>query len=188
MTEHNSRTVQNYLSRVDAALAGVDAGVRADIVSGIREELAGLDEPSAAARIAEMDDPALIAAEARAAQPLVPGEAVPGRTLSIIAVIVLIAGSFVVPLIGPLVGLIWVSFSTAWSRREKIIAWLVPLGAAIVVALLVALAQAQDAASIETTSPLVPGWYHLAVLGLYLVLPLEGVVLLVRANRRGWRR
>lgn len=187
MTEHTSRTVQNYLSRVDAALAGVEPGVRADIVSGLREELAGLDERSAAARIAEMDDPALIAAEARAAQPPVSGEAVAGRTLSIIAVIVLIAGSFIVPLIGPLVGLVWVSFSTAWSRREKVIAWLVPVGAAVLVALLVALAQgAQDSA--EPTSLLMPGWGHLAVLGLYLVLPIEGVVLLIRASRRGWRR
>ncbi|SKA96436.1 Uncharacterized membrane protein [Agreia bicolorata] len=199
MTEQTSNTVKTYLARLDAALAGVDPDVRFEIVSGIREELAGLDDQAAAARIAEMDDPALIAAEARAELPPAPtppapvaAEPVPGRTFSIVAVVVLIVGAFILPLLGPLVGLVWVSMAKAWTRFEKLVAWLVPLATIFVVAAVLAITSmtGQETAS-ETTNPLIPwgfpfGW-HLTVLIPYVVLPIEGVVLAVRANKRGWR-
>ncbi|SMG45359.1 HAAS signaling domain-containing protein [Agreia pratensis] len=199
MTEQTSNTVKTYLARLDAALAGVDPDVRFEIVSGIREELAGLDEQAAAARIAEMDDPALIAAEARAEMPPPPmppapavAEPVPGRAFSITAVIVLIVGTFVVPVIGPLVGLVWVSMAKAWTRREKIVAWARPISAGLIVLALsfVTSLFGQNQQS-GTNQPVLAfafvAQWHLVLIVMFLVLPIEGIVLLVRANKRGWR-
>jgi len=178
MTE-SSNTVTAYLSRLDQALVGVEPSVRTEIVSGIREELAGLDSADAAARIAELGDPALIAAEARAGTAVPVAEPAPGRTLSIVAVVVLIAGSIVVPVLGALVGLVWVSLSAAWSRREKLVAWLVPIVSAVIVLAVVAV--------LGATRPDAAGGSHLALLIPFLVPPIEGVALLIRAHRRGWR-
>jgi cytochrome b561 len=196
MTEQTSNTVKSYLSRLDAALAGVDPDVRFEIVSGIREELAGLDDDAAAARIAEMDDPALIAAEARAEMPPAPAppvaEAAPGRTFSIAAVLVLIIGTFVVPIIGPLVGLVWVSMAKAWTRREKIVAWVRPFAAGLIVLAISFVAslygQNQPTQAYQPTLPFafVAQW-HFVFIVMFVVLPIEGIVLLVRANKRGWR-
>ena len=199
MTEQTSNTVKTYLARLDAALAGVDPDVRFEIVSGIREELAGLDEQAAAARIAEMDDPALIAAEARAEMPPPPmppapavAEPVPGRAFSITAVIVLIVGTFVVPVIGPLVGLVWVSMAKAWTRREKIVAWVRPISAGLIVLALSFVAslfgqnQPSGANQPVLAFAFVAQW-HFVLIVMFLVLPIEGIVLLVRANKRGWR-
>jgi len=196
MTEQTSNTVKTYLARLDAALAGVDPDVRFEIVSGIREELAGLDDDAAAARIAEMDDPALIAAEARAEMPPAPAppvaEAAPGRTFSIAAVLVLIIGTFVVPIIGPLVGLVWVSMAKAWTRREKIVAWVRPFAAGLIVLAIsfVASLFGQNQPT-QTNQPtlafaFVAQW-HFVFIVMFIVLPIEGIVLLVRANKRGWR-
>lgn len=198
MTEATPQAVRDYLSQLDSALADVQPEVREDIVAGIREELDGLDDATATARINDLGDPVFIAAEAKAATPVTeptvgPSDPPPGRTLSIVAVLVLIIGAFLIPLVGPLIGLLWVSFSTAWSRREKLAAWLAPLAVAIVVAAVgtVTTMFGQEA-SAESVGPILPfafvtSW-HLAILIPYLVLPIVGVVLFVRANRRGWKQ
>ena len=198
MTEATPQAVRDYLSQLDSALADVEPEVRLAIVAGIREELDGLDDAAASARIDDLGDPAFIAAEAKAATPVTeptvgPSGPPPGRTLSIVAVLVLIIGAFLIPLVGPLIGLIWVSFSTAWSRREKLAAWLVPVAVAIVIAVVnFVTAIAQQETSTASTGPAVSfmglaGW-HLAILVPYFVLPIIGVVLFVRANRRGWKQ
>ena len=186
MNESSSNTVTTYLSRLDAALVGVEPSVRADIVSGIREELGALDAAGATARIAELGDPSVIAAEARAgttspfsATGQAAAEPAPGRTLSIVAVVVLIAGSIVLPLLGALDGLVWVSLSAAWSRREKLVMWLVPIVSVVIVLIVVAV--------LGAARPDAAGGSHLALLIPFLVPPIEGVALLIRAHRRGWR-
>lgn len=198
MTESTPQAVRAYLAHLDEALVGVQPDVRAEIVSGIREELTGLDPASAADRIADLGDPQFIAAEARAEQapavaertPAV-AEPAPGRTLSIVAVVVLIAGSFVVPIVGALVGLVWVTLSSAWSRREKLLAWLIPIASAIVVVGMLAATTASQNGPSVSTDPTLPvafaGGWHLAILIPYFILPIEGVALLVRAHGRGWR-
>ena len=188
MTQNSSNPVTAYLTRLDSALVGVEPSVRAEIVSGIREELAGLDPADAAARIADLGDPALIAAEARAGTTAPVAEPAPGRTLSIVAVLVLIVGSFAVPVLGALVGLIWVSLSAAWSRREKLVMWLVPVVSVVVVLAVVAIVEATDPDAASPTLPVgFAGVSHLALLVPFVVPPIEGLVLLVRAQRRGWR-
>ncbi|TQO20137.1 putative membrane protein [Rhodoglobus vestalii] len=199
MTKDTPQATHDYLSQLEAALSGVEPDVRGEIVAGIREELDGLDAEAAASRIEGLGDPAFIAAEAKAATPdaerATPTGPPPGRTLSIIAVLLLIVGSFIVPVVGPFVGLVWISLSAAWTRREKLTAWLTPLAAAIVVAVAVTIFTAvQSQAAADPLNPLVPfaglaglaGW-HLAILLPFLVLPVVGIALLVRANNRNWR-
>ena len=102
MTDSTPQAVRDYISQLDSALVDVQPEVRVEIVAGIREELDGLDPAAAAARINDLGDPVFIAAEAKAAMPepvTGPTGPPPGRTSSIIAVLVLIIGSFVVPVV-----------------------------------------------------------------------------------------
>lgn len=189
MTATTPQVVTDYLSRLDLALADIEPEVRGEIVAGIREELDGLGSADATARVVELGDPSFIAAEARAGLTAADaGGPPPGRTLSIVAVLVLFVGAFVVPVIGPLIGLVWLSFSSAWSRREKISAWLIPLAAGVI--LVGGTAIAASLQQPDAVNPVLPlgalaGW-HVTILVAYLILPIEGIVLLVRASRRGW--
>jgi hypothetical protein len=88
----------------------------------------------------------------------------------------LIAGSVLVPLLGALAGLFFVSQARAWSRFEKVTAWLLPAGVALL---------AWAAGAILTSAGV--GGAHLVLLAGYVVFPLEGIVLAVRARSRGWR-
>jgi uncharacterized membrane protein len=193
MTKTTPQATRDYLARLAAALSDVQPDVRAEIIAGVREELDGLDAEAATARIAELGDPTFIAAEATAAtlaaEQSHPTEPSPSRTLPIIAVLLLIVGTFVVPVIAPIVGLVLVSFSAVWSRREKLATWLIPLATAVILVVAFAITSAVQA-EVPTvpTNPLVPlASWHLAILLPYLVLPIEGIALLVRANGRGWR-
>jgi uncharacterized membrane protein len=170
-----------YLAQLDAELAQLPTDLHRDIVTGVTEELRGLDAEAAAARIRQLGDPAFIAAEARAETatgvPLVSQDAPPpGRTFSIVAAVVLIAGSLLVPVVGALAGLVFVSQAQAWTRREKAAAWLASAGVALL---------AVAAATVMASAGL--GGTHLVVLVGYLVFPVVGIVLAVRARRRSWR-
>ena len=181
MTDPTPEITTAYLAQLDDELGQLPEDLRRDILAGVGEELQGLDSAAAAARIRQLGDPAFIAAEARTEMPNgAPGVAVeasaPGRPFSIVAVVVLIAGSLLVPVIGALVGLVLVSQAEAWTRREKTTAWLVPVGVALLVLATVALMASADV-----------GGAHLLVMAGYLIFPLEGIVLAVRARSRGWR-
>lgn len=181
MTDTTPGITTAYLAQLDAELAQLPADLHRDIVTGVTEELRGLDAGAAAARIRQLGDPAFIAAEARAETangvPLVSQDAPPpGRTFSIVAAVVLIAGSLLVPVVGALAGLVFVSQAQAWTRREKAAAWLASAGVALL---------AVAAATVMASAGL--GGTHLVVLVGYLVFPVVGIVLAVRARRRGWR-
>jgi len=118
--------VAAYLRELDAALSTAPAEVRAEIVAGIEEELVGLDAATAATRIDELGDPVFIAAEATGATtPDSPTRTTPGG-YSILTVVLLIIGGFVVPVIGWIVGAVLLVASSAWTRRDKLIGTLVP--------------------------------------------------------------
>lgn len=193
MTDTTPSVTTAYLAQLDAELDQLPAGLHRDIVTGVEEELQGLDAEAAAARIEQLGDPASIAAAARAETPTempvgVPATAAaeaplgsadappPGRAFSVAAAVVLIAGSLLVPVVGALAGLLFVSQARAWTRREKTAAWLACVGVA-----LLALAAAVLLSSADV------GGGHLTLLVGYLVFPVVGVVLAVRAQRRDWR-
>ncbi|MBD8585774.1 hypothetical protein IFT90_14540 [Frigoribacterium sp. CFBP 8766] len=189
MTDTTPEVTTAYLARLDSELDQLPADLHRDIVAGVEEELQGLDAESAAARIEQLGDPAFIAAEARAGSatearaesptgaPLgAPDAPPPGRAFSITAAVVLIAGSLLVPVVGALVGLLFVSQAQAWTRREKAAVWLASVGVALL---------ALAAAALMSSSGV--GGGHLALLVGYLVIPVVGIVLAVRAHRRGWR-
>ncbi|OII21934.1 hypothetical protein [Frigoribacterium sp. MCBA15_019] len=181
MTDNTPEITTAYLAQLDTELGQLPAELHRDIVTGVTEELRGLDAEAAAARIQQLGDPAFIAAEARAETateaPLVSQDAPPpGRTFSIVAVVVLIAGSLLVPVVGALAGLVFVSQARAWTRREKAAAWLACAGVALL---------ALAAATVMASAGL--GGTHLVVLVGYLVVPVVGIVFAVRAQRRGWR-
>lgn len=180
MTDTTPEVTTAYLAQLDAELDQLPADLHRDIVGGVEEELRGLDAEAAAARIQQLGDPAFIAAEARAetptGAPLVRRDApAPGHGFSITAAVVLIAGSLLVPVVGALGGLLFVSQATAWTRREKAAAWLTSIGVALL---------AVAATSLMASAGL--GGTHLVVLAGYLVFPVVGIVLAVRAQRRGW--
>lgn len=123
MNEESTR----YLQRLDAALTDAPADLREEIVTGVREGLAGLDHGETAARIAELGDPAAIAAEAMAAEgtgaagPAAPVVA-PARSSTVyvgVTVALLVCGGYIVPVVGWLAALLLVAGSSAWTVREK---------------------------------------------------------------------
>lgn len=181
MTDTTPNITTNYLAQLDAELGQLPTDLHRDIITGIREELEGLDAGSAATRIQQLGDPAFIAAEARAetqTTALPPGTNTPpaGRTFSITAAVVLIVGSLLVPVIGSLAGLLCVSQAAAWTRREKTAAWLTPLGVALLTLATVALMASAGL-----------GGTHLVLLAGNLIFPIIGITLAVRAQRRGWK-
>ena len=181
MTDTTPEITTVYLAQLDTELDQLPEDLHRDIVNGIREELEGLDGEAAAARIQQLGDPAFIAAGARAETPnqapLVGTDApTPGRAFSITAAVILIAGSLLIPGLGAVAGLVFVSQAKAWSRREKTTAWLTPVGVALLAMATVALMSAAGV-----------GGAHLVVLVGYLVFPAVGVTLAVRAQGRGWR-
>lgn len=181
MTDTTPEITTTYLAQLDTELDQLPTELHRDILAGIGEELRGLDAGAAAARIQQLGDPAFIAAQARSeVQVGAPGctteTPVPGRTFSIVAVIVLIAGSLLVPVVGALAGLVFVSQASAWTRQEKTAAWLAPAGVALLALVAVTLMASADL-----------GGTHRVVLVSYLVFPLEGIALAIRARHRAWR-
>lgn len=134
-------TTADYLARLDDALRDVPHGIAADIRNGIAEELQSFAPDAAAARIAQLGDPAVIAREAMdaggyaaaaAPVPVRPAPALPvpvtrSRGFAITAALVLSFGGFAVPVAGWVVGIVLVILSTMWRTWEKVVAILAPL-------------------------------------------------------------
>ncbi|WP_457101790.1 HAAS signaling domain-containing protein [Microbacterium sp. P5_E9] len=132
-----------YLRRLDEALVGVPDETAAEIRAGIVEEFAGLDRTAAQERIAQLGDPAFIAAEARnevAADPAPRKSALQSRGYIITAGLAVAVGIYVIPLMGAVIGYLMVWFSPAWKRSEKLIAPAIPLMAGVVTAAYLVLA------------------------------------------------
>ncbi|AMB60132.1 HAAS signaling domain-containing protein [Microterricola viridarii] len=209
--------VSAYLASLDAALSGVDAATRAEIVAGVREELVGLPAEATAERIREIGDPAFVAAEARGALPdALPAERVgepaasaPAPTaakaepawFAVIAGLLVMIGGVVVPVVGALAGYVMVWLSGAWTRRQKVIATAVPVAyVAVLFAVLALVADiAQPAPATTGTSgefhaplnPLLPAGYDVLWSGILLLGVVQlavGVWLLAAARRTRMRR
>ena len=120
------KLVRRYLAQLDAALRGVDASRREDLLAEVRghieEGRAGLDPGDAAGVRTLLDkvgDPAAIAAEAGAPPP-------GSRRWDAWAPWLIIFGPIASGL-GWIAGMLILWPSPTWSRRDKLIATVVPL-------------------------------------------------------------
>lgn len=205
--------VERYLTELAGALHGLPRETAAEIHDGIAEELRGLDPNAAAARMTALGDPLFVANAARAElrsatddagprradPPLNPpsvttgrnrGYATRGMVFATAAVVGL--GSYVVPIVGWIAGVIMMWVSPVWKRWEKLLVTLAPLG---IIALgfglpwVVRLFAAGGTTSDDGTgmNPLLPPSYdgsHVMIL-LAVAMPiLGGVFLLLRGIRR----
>jgi hypothetical protein len=140
--------VDEYIGRVDASARGLPPDRRAELLDQLREHLdavarmPGASEASVCAAIDRLGDPAdIVASELDHRDGPAPGAgsspAVPSSSwgpLEVIAVLLLIGGSFVLPVVGPLAGLVCAWLSPAWTRREKWIATALSSGTIVLLA------------------------------------------------------
>ena len=120
------KLVRRYLAQLDAALRGVDASRRQDLLAEVRghieEERTGLDaddEVSVRTLLGKVGDPAAIAAEAGAPPP-------GSRRWDVWAPWLIIFGP-VASGLGWIAGMLILWTSPTWSRRDQLIATFVPL-------------------------------------------------------------
>jgi hypothetical protein len=199
-----SDVAQAYLAELRAALIGVSTDVRDGIVSGVQEELDGLDSADAALRIKELGDPNFIAAEARAESATSPGaNQNPVRSTAwfdVIAALLLMVGGVVIPFVGWLAGVTMVWISRTWTRGEKWIATLVPFAPIAIVAVIhtiSALFFTSDGGEPggDVINPLFSALFDIGWSSILLVVVMQvpvGIWLLVRARQsrsrpRLWR-
>ena len=136
--------VRDYLGRLETAAARLPVGRRAELVVEVRDHIATaqaeagrsdevttrdiLDRLGPPEEIVAAEEPEAPAAgwtagpapAALAARP-------PLGAVEVIALLLLTVGSFVLPFVGPLIGLVFVWLSERWSRREKTIASMIVL-------------------------------------------------------------
>jgi len=142
--------INDYLDRLEAELSDFPTARRRELVQEIAEHIsearAQLESESEADirnLLDRIGDPAEIAAEARgpaqpveAARPMVVEQR--NSALDVAALILLLIGGLVFPLVGWVVGVVLLWISSAWTARQKLLGTLVvPGGLALPVALLV---------------------------------------------------
>jgi uncharacterized membrane protein len=131
--------VEDYLDRLERELADFPSARRRELVqeiSGhIAEARAGLESENEAEirnLLDRMGDPTDIAAEARGPAPETAPAAAPverrSGALDVAALILLLVGGVVIPVIGWLVGVVLLWISSAWTARQKLLGTLVVPG------------------------------------------------------------
>ena len=130
--------VNDYLGRLNAAAGSLPAGRRAELAGEVRQhiemaltEAGGRDEVTVRNVLDRLGPPDEIVDAEREPDGTSPGRTIPmpgsparsgwGGT-EIAAILLLTLGSVFLPIIGPLIGLIFVWASTQWSTRQKSIA------------------------------------------------------------------
>ena len=132
--------VRDYISRLEAAAWPLAAERRVELAGEVREHI-----ETALANAGSRDETTIRNVLERLGRPeeIVAAEAEPGSAatsggigqpsvtmaarsrwgpLEIVALILLTAGAVFLPVVGPLVGLVFVWLSTQWATREKLIA------------------------------------------------------------------
>ena len=180
--------VRDYLAELDRELAGVPGEVRQGIVAGIAEELEGLDAAAARLRISTLGDPAFIAAEARAGVAprstgpkstnvaVAPPRVSEQRWYVVVTAALLYVGGLVVPLAGWVVGIMMLWASPLWTRREKLIATIVPPAVGVLLFGIFAIG--------GSGFP----WWHAVLFGGLVGPIVASFVIGVILSRRGWFR
>lgn len=140
MSTSADRLIDDYLDRLERELAEFPAARRRELVQEISEHIAearaGL-EPENEAQIRNvldrLGDPADIAVEARGSVEEQPTAAAPAPerrsgALEVVALVLILLGGVVVPVIGWLVGVVLLWISSAWTARQKLLGTLVVPG------------------------------------------------------------
>lgn len=148
---HADALVDTYLERLEAEAAGLPSDRRADLVTEVRAHIATAiataghrDEATIRTILDRLGEPTeIVAADADASdEPLGEGLAAPGRPIDrrqswgateIVAVLLMTAGAVLLPIVGPLIGLVLAWQSARWSRRAKVILSVVVLTIFVVV-------------------------------------------------------
>lgn len=146
MSSAADQLVSDYLKRLDAELAGLPRARQREVVQEIsqhieeaRSELATQSEAEIRNVLERLGDPAEIAAEARGRVDVVQQRK--AGWIEIVALIMLLAGGLILPVIGWFVGVVLLWVSDAWVARDKVIGTLLvpgglvaPLGLGVVAA------------------------------------------------------
>jgi uncharacterized membrane protein len=133
--------IADYLSRLDAAAAGLPQQQRAELMAEIREHIdhdigaaGGADEIAVRNALERLGPPEEIVAAADAGASASPA-ADQRRRVGVLEIAALIALA-VLPLLGWIVGAVLVVLSTAWTSRDKLVGLLLPLAFVVLGALL----------------------------------------------------
>ncbi len=139
MTSDPDRLVEQYLERLDRDLAELPRARRAEIVEDIaahiaqaRSELPVESEAAIRNLLERLGDPAEIAADAGERGTSARRER---RGLEIAALVLLLVGGVVLPVVGWLVGVVLLWVSDIWTNRDKVIGTLVVPGGLLPAAL-----------------------------------------------------
>lgn len=198
-----TNTVNDYLERLDAALAHVPYATAREIREGVEEELRSLDAAAAHERIRELGDPRQIATaaageSAAAALAPAPTAALRGTSSPTYVVITALAvgiGAFVVPLLGWFAGIALLWSSAVWRTWEKVLATASPLLGTgfLLLASWIAASVEQEARDAGTgggdsvTNPFIPATFDIAWTGAFGIGAVNlavGVWLLIVGLRR----
>ena len=153
MTSTADRLVEDYLRSLDRELSGLPRARRRElteqITSHIAEARAGLeneDEAEIRNLLDRLGEPAEIAEEARER-----AEPRPRRAgwMEILALILLLIGGIVLPVVGWFVGVVLLWVSDAWTTREKLVGTFVIPGGLATPLLLGGLAVTAESCSTE---------------------------------------
>ena len=132
-----SASSRRFLDELESALTAAPAALRAEIVTDIADALTGLDEDASRARIAELGDPRVIAADAAAEAPAAEAQAAGAPApVSLVyptsTAIVLTVGWYVVPVVGWVAGLAMIGAGKLWTPQVRVASAVVSLAAALV--------------------------------------------------------
>ena len=120
--------IEDYLTELDGLLVDVDPVTREGLVNGIREELSALAPADADTRLRALGDPAFVAASVRAERGTLTLQKEDAAWYSILTVLLLTVGGFIIPVIGWLAGLVMLWASRTWAVSHKVIGTLVAVG------------------------------------------------------------
>ena len=131
MTPTSEQLVRNYLERLEHELHDLPTARRREIVEEISEHIeearasGAADEASVRSLLDRLGDPADIAADARERLGVRPRR--PGM-LEIAALVLLLVGGVVLPVLGWFVGVALLWASAVWTTRDKLVGTLVVPG------------------------------------------------------------
>jgi uncharacterized membrane protein len=154
MKPTTNRLVDDYVKELDSELADLPRMRRREIVEEISEHIAEAraaspshDEADVRTLLDRLGDPAEIAAEARERFGVQPRKS---RALEIAALVLLLLGGVVLPVIGWLIGVVLLWVSDAWDRRDKLIGTLVVPGGLLLPLALLTVAVSAEGGSCGT--------------------------------------